>query len=71
MDYTPEQTDRIEWIDLAKGICIILVVMLHARVDIGFSLSHFRMPLYFVLSGLFFKTYGNFKGFIIKKIISY
>lgn len=43
---TDRQTGRIEWIDLAKGICIILVVMLHAKVDIGFSLSHFRMPLY-------------------------
>lgn len=45
---------RIEFIDLAKGICIILVVMVHS--DLPFSVPNFqalRMPLYFVLSGLF------------------
>lgn len=27
----------------------------------------FRMPLYFILSGLFFKDYGGFKYFLVKK----
>ena len=31
-------------------------------------LKIFRMPLYFFLSGLFFKTYGGFSSFTIKKI---
>ena len=29
--------------------------------------SCFRMPLYFILSGLFFKDYGGFKYFMVKK----
>lgn len=62
------QKKRIEFIDLAKGVCIILVVMGHcgAMVEIP-GMSVVRMPLYFILSGLFFKTYGGFWNFTIKK----
>lgn len=58
--------NRIEFIDLAKGICIILVVMYHCGLGgliPGDKLL--RMPLYFVLSGLFFKDYG--KASLVKK----
>lgn len=63
---------RIEFIDLAKGICISLVVLWHV---LGLALSSdaimimffFRMPLYFILSGLFFKTYDGFFPFVKKK----
>jgi len=55
---------RIDFIDLAKGICILLVVQIHVYGDTSLGLfkmmSLFRMPLYFILSGLFFKTYGGF-----------
>jgi len=59
---------RIEFIDLAKGICIILVVIGHCgvRIDIP-GMEVLRMPLYFILSGLFFKHYGGFYRFSIKK----
>ena len=57
---------RIDWVDYAKGICIILVVMMHAvnRVEgqigaegflgpiVHFS-QPFRMPDFFLISGLF------------------
>lgn len=62
---------RIEFIDLAKGICISLVVLLHVFGELsgGFIqlMNLFRMPLYFVLSGLFFKTYDGMLPFIKKK----
>lgn len=64
---------RIEYIDLMKGFCIIMVVLLHCGFFTGKLaiineyLKLFRMPLYFFLSGLFFKTYGGFVPFIIKK----
>ena len=62
---------RIEFIDLAKGICISLVVLLHVYGDLSGTLikimNLFRMPLYFVLSGLFFKTYDGFFPFFKKK----
>ncbi len=58
----------MDFIDLAKGICIILVVMVHLGIDIPIpGLNMLRMPLYFVLSGLFFKDYGSFKNFLVKK----
>ena len=56
---------RIEWIDTAKCICIILVILGHVFQFFGTSnlindiFSTFRMPLYFILSGLFFKQYGG------------
>lgn len=62
--------ERIEFIDLAKGICIVLVVLDHICGEQSgpfiLSMNMFRMPLYFVLSGLFFKPY-NFRTFIRKK----
>jgi len=57
------------FIDLAKGICIILVVMYHHDVfDNLPGIFELRMPLYFVLSGLFFKNYGSYFVFLEKKI---
>ena len=65
--------ERIVFIDLAKGFCIALVVFYHSKGVLhcdylmdNFLLS-FRLPLYFFLSGLFFKDYGSFKRFITKK----
>lgn len=64
-------SQRIEFIDLAKGICISLVVLLHVFGDLSGGviqlMNLFRMPLYFVLSGLFFKTYDGLFPFIKKK----
>ena len=65
---------RIEYIDLAKGLCITLVVFYHIFIlqhDVPpfvRSLSVFRMPLYFFLSGLFFKEYEGFVGFLLRKV---
>ena len=60
---------RIEWIDLAKGFCIILVVLYHVTHEhpLKLQISSFRMPLYFILSGLFFKQYEGFFGFLKRK----
>lgn len=61
--YHPE---RVDWVDYAKGICIVMVVMMHSTLgvekaagEIGW-LHHFvdfarpfRMPDFFLISGLF------------------
>ena len=57
---------RLDWVDVAKGVCIILVVLMHATLGVekatgqSLSLSHFvewarpfRMPDFFLISGLF------------------
>ena len=65
--------ERIEYIDLAKGVCIMLVVFYHASGMLGCTywlspfLDSFRLPLYFVLAGLFFRDYGSVKTFLVKK----
>lgn len=59
---------RIDFIDLAKGICIIMVVVGHCGAPIeipGWEIV--RMPLYFILSGLFFKDYGGWVQFLVQK----
>ncbi len=57
---------RIDWVDYAKGICIVMVVMMHSVLGVeaaagqtGFMhavvafAKPFRMPDFFLLSGLF------------------
>ncbi len=72
-----EEIKRIDFVDLTKGVCIILVVMLHVGLHIGGEfekivshpvISCFRMPLYFFISGIFFKSYEGFFGFCFRKI---
>src|SRR6202012_5917841 len=59
-------SSRVDWVDYAKGICIIMVVMMHsvlgvelAAGDTGFMhplvafAKPFRMPDFFLISGLF------------------
>ena len=58
--------DRVEWVDYAKGFCIIMVVMMHSTLGVeaeagreGFMhavvafAKPFRMPDFFLISGLF------------------
>ena len=64
---------RIEYMDLAKGICIIMVVLFHVAklYDDTLLVNRFfkliRMPLYFFLSGFFFKSYSCFFDFLKRK----
>jgi uncharacterized membrane protein YcfT len=57
---------RVDWVDVAKGVCIVLVVMMHSTLgvekatgEIGFMhhavafAKPFRMPDFFLISGLF------------------
>jgi len=57
---------RIGWVDTAKGICIIFVVMMHSTLGVEIAMGQegwmhyvirfawpFRMPDFFLISGLF------------------
>jgi len=68
---TPSTSDqpaphRVDWVDYAKGICIVMVVMMHSVLGVeaasgqtGFMhalvafAKPFRMPDFFLISGLF------------------
>ncbi len=60
------RTRRVDWVDYAKGFCIIMVVMMHSTLGVeeaagreGFMhvlvafAKPFRMPDFFLISGLF------------------
>ena len=67
---------RIEYIDLAKGFLIILVVLNHVNADfysfhnntVLCVLSTFRLPLYYVLSGFFISFKCGYGTFVEKKV---
>jgi uncharacterized membrane protein YcfT len=57
---------RVDWVDYAKGICIVFVVMMHSTLGVGQAVGGegwlhyvvefarpFRMPDFFLISGLF------------------
>ena len=60
------KNERVDWVDYAKGICIVMVVMMHSVLGVekaaGQDRLHalvvefakpFRMPDFFLISGLF------------------
>ncbi|MDR7036964.1 putative membrane protein YcfT [Methylobacterium sp. BE186] len=62
----PDEAMRLAWVDVAKGLCIILVVMMHSTLGTGEAMGEegfmhpvvafakpFRIPDFFLLSGLF------------------
>lgn len=62
---------RVEWIDLTKGLGMLLVILGHCVCFGGImhnAIFAFHMPLFFILSGIVYKT--NSKGIVSKKIKS-
>lgn len=77
---------RIDWVDTAKGICIIFVVMMHsvlgveaAAGDTGWMhavvafAAPFRMPDFFLISGLFLSNVitRDWKLYLDRKIVHF
>lgn len=63
---------RIEYIDIAKGIGILLVALAHADVSLFSPYLHqfiysFHMPLFFFLSGYFFNSNIPFRVLLKKR----
>ena len=59
-------SERVDWVDVAKGICIVMVVMMHSTLGVekaagasgwmGYVVEFarpFRMPDFFLIAGLF------------------
>jgi uncharacterized membrane protein YcfT len=76
----------VDWVDYAKGLCIILVVMMHVTVrygeDVGREgwLHHFvlfaqpfRMPDFFLISGLFLSRSINkpWREYLDRKVLHF
>ena len=63
---TAPHNDRVDWVDYSKGICIVMVVMMHSVLGVEAAAGQtgfmhyvvefarpFRMPDFFMISGLF------------------
>jgi len=77
---------RIDWVDYAKGICIIMVVMMHSTLGVEKAaggngwLNHFiefarpfRMPDFFLISGLFLsRVIGrDWRTFLDRRVVHF
>jgi uncharacterized membrane protein YcfT len=78
--------NRIDWVDYSKGICIILVVMMHSVLGYG-EMVHaegwmhpvvefakpFRMPDFFLIAGLFLSRsiMGDGRSYFDRKIVHF
>ena len=63
------QSQRIEWLDVAKGIAILLMVAGHTTIPKPVSnfIWAFHMPLFFIASGWCTRLGGQFGEFLVKK----
>uniref|UniRef100_Q07H46 Acyltransferase 3 n=1 Tax=Rhodopseudomonas palustris (strain BisA53) TaxID=316055 RepID=Q07H46_RHOP5 len=77
---------RIDWVDYAKGICIILVVMMHSVLGVENAAGQtgymhyvvefarpFRMPDFFLLSGLFLAVVidRDWRTYLDRKVVHF
>jgi uncharacterized membrane protein YcfT len=78
--------NRVDWVDYAKGICIIMVVMMHSVLGVeaaagqtGFMhalvafAKPFRMPDFFLISGLFLGVVidRDWRTFLDRKVVHF
>ncbi|MHC1682381.1 MAG: acyltransferase family protein [Clostridiaceae bacterium] len=62
---------RIEYLDVAKGILIISVVLSHSSFKLAQYMYWFHMPAFFIISGILFKNNMNFNYQLKKFYIPY
>lgn len=81
-----ENSVRVDWVDYAKGFCIVLVVMMHSTYGVELAIGQegwthafaafarpFRMPDFFLISGLFLARVidRNWSTYLDKKLIHF
>jgi uncharacterized membrane protein YcfT len=77
---------RVDWVDYAKGFCIIMVVMMHSTLGVGAATGQetwmhhlvafakpFRMPDFFLISGLFLARVidRDWRTYIDRKVLHF
>jgi uncharacterized membrane protein YcfT len=77
---------RIDWVDYAKGICIVMVVMMHSVLGVELAAGQtgfmhllvafakpFRMPDFFLISGLFLSVVidRDWRTFLDRKVVHF
>ena len=77
---------RVDWVDYAKGFCIVFVVMMHSTLGVGQAAGQegwlhtvvafakpFRMPDFFLISGLFLAQVidRDWRTFLDRKVLHF
>lgn len=83
---TSRTADRVDWVDYAKGLCIVLVVMMHSTLGVeqaagreGFMhalvafAKPFRMPDFFLIAGLFLARVidRDWRSYLDRKLVPF
>src|SRR5262249_35116468 len=78
--------ERVEWVDYAKGFCIVFVVMMHSTLGVEAAAGQqgwlhavvefarpFRMPDFFMISGLFLANVINrdWRTYLDRKVVHF
>ena len=78
--------NRVDWVDYAKGICIVMVVMMHSVLGVELAAGQtgfmhavvafakpFRMPDFFLISGLFLPLVINrdWRTYLDRKVVHF
>ena len=84
--FVPAAPGRLDWVDYAKGICIVMVVMMHSVLGVeaaagqtGFMhlvvmfAKPFRMPDFFLISGLFLAVVidRDWRTYLDRKVVHF
>src|SRR6201989_1915570 len=79
-------SDRVDWVDYAKGICIVMVVMMHSVLGVELAAGEtgfmhvlvafarpFRMPDFFLISGLFLPLVidRDWRTYVDRKVVHF
>ncbi|MGO8913140.1 MAG: acyltransferase family protein [Bradyrhizobium sp.] len=82
----PAMPGRVDWVDYAKGICIVMVVMMHSVLGVELAAGHtgfmhplvafakpFRMPDFFLISGLFLSVVidRDWRTYLDRKVVHF
>src|SRR6266478_288199 len=77
---------RLDWVDYAKGICIVMVVMMHSVLGVELAAGEtgfmhplvafakpFRMPDFFLISGLFLSVVidRDWRTYLDRKVVHF
>jgi uncharacterized membrane protein YcfT len=77
---------RVDWVDYAKGICIVMVVMMHSVLGVELAAGQtgfmhvvvmfakpFRMPDFFLISGLFISVVidRDWRTYLDRKVVHF
>jgi uncharacterized membrane protein YcfT len=77
---------RVDWVDYAKGFCIVMVVMMHSTLGVEQAAGHeswmhhavafakpFRMPDFFLISGLFLARVidRDWRTYVDRKVVHF